>query len=255
MEIVIAIFAGLLCGFLNTVASSGSAVSLPLLMFLGMAPALANGTNRVPVLIAAFVASVTFIRAKIIDWGLAAKIVLPTTLGSLIGAYLADQVPSGNLKFLITIAVLIALVLLFTGLKKVLMRSVESPPRYRWQEVIFLVFVGIWLGFIVLDGSTYLLLVLILGMRLNLMAANAYKNLAIASTSAIALVIFSIDGNVDWKIGSLMAIGAIGGGFIGARVAMMPMAKVWTFRLLVTIILLEVLQMGIGYLHRSKFLG
>jgi uncharacterized membrane protein YfcA len=137
----------------------------------------------------------------------------------------------------------------------VLMRSVESSPRYRWQEIIFLVFVGIWLGFIVLDGSTYLLLVLILGMRLNLMAANAYKNLAIASTSAIALVIFSIDGNVDWKIGSLMALGAIGGGFIGASVAMMPMAKVWTFRLLVTIILLEVLQIGIEYLHRSKFLG
>lgn len=255
MEIAVAIFAGLLCGFLNTVASSGSAVSLPLLMFLGMAPALANGTNRVPVLIAAIVASVTFIRANIIDWGLAARIVLPTTLGSLIGAYLADQIASSNLKFLITIAVLIALVLLFTGLKKVLMRSVESPPRYRWQEVISLVIVGIWLGFIVLDGSTYLLLVLILGMRLNLMAANAYKNLAIASTSAIALVIFSVDGNVDWKIGSLMAIGAIVAGFIGARVAMMPIAKVWTFRLLVTIILLEVLQMGMRYLHGFKFIG
>ena len=255
MEIAIAIFAGLLCGFLNTVASSGSAVSLPLLMFLGMAPALANGTNRVPVLIAALVASLTFIRAKIIDWGLAAKILLPTALGSLIGAYLADQVPSGNLKLLITFAVLLALMLLFTGLKKVLMRNLKCYPRYRWQEVTFLVFVGIWLGFIVLDGSTYLLLVLILGMRLNLMAANAYKNLAIALTSTIALVIFSIDGNVDWKIGSFMAIGAIGGGFIGARLAMMPMAKVWTFRLLVTIILLEVLQMGIGYLHLSKFLG
>lgn len=67
MEIAVAIFAGLLCGFLNTVASSGSAVSLPLFMLLGMAPALGNGTNRVPVLIAAIVASVTFIRANIID--------------------------------------------------------------------------------------------------------------------------------------------------------------------------------------------
>jgi hypothetical protein len=135
------------------------------------------------------------------------------------------------------------------------MRNFECAPRYRWQEVAFLVFVGIWLGFIVLDGSTYLLLVLILGMRLNLMAANAYKNLAIASTSAIALVIFSMDGNVDWKIGSLMALGAMGGGLIGARLAMMPMAKLWTFRLLVTIILLEVLQMGIAYLHHVKFFG
>ena len=53
IEIILAIVGGLLCGFLNTVASSGSAVTLPLLMFLGLAPLAANATNRVPVLIAA----------------------------------------------------------------------------------------------------------------------------------------------------------------------------------------------------------
>jgi len=43
--------AGILCGFLNTAASSGSAITLPLLLALGLPPAVANGTNRLPVLV------------------------------------------------------------------------------------------------------------------------------------------------------------------------------------------------------------
>ena len=45
--------AGLACGFLNTAASSGSAVSLPILMAIGLDPVTANATNRLPVLVGA----------------------------------------------------------------------------------------------------------------------------------------------------------------------------------------------------------
>jgi hypothetical protein len=55
----IVIVAGLLCGFLNTVASSGSAVSLPILLWVGLHAVDANATNRVPVLIPSFPLSVT----------------------------------------------------------------------------------------------------------------------------------------------------------------------------------------------------
>jgi uncharacterized protein len=49
--------AGLACGFLNTAASSGSAVSLPILMAIGLDPVTANATNRLPVLIGAMSAT------------------------------------------------------------------------------------------------------------------------------------------------------------------------------------------------------
>ena len=61
IEFIFAIVGGLLCGFLNTVASSGSAVTLPLLMFMGLTPLIANATNRVPVLIVALIASIAFL--------------------------------------------------------------------------------------------------------------------------------------------------------------------------------------------------
>ena len=74
--------------------------------------------------------------------------------------------------------------------------------------------------------------------------------LTILATSAIALAAFTWNGNVDWQLGGFMAIGSILGGFLGAKVALNPLAKVWTFRLLVTIILLELVHMGVQYFHQ-----
>ena len=250
IEIILAIVGGLLCGFLNTVASSGSAVTLPLLMFLGLAPLAANATNRVPVLIAALMASITFLRAGLIDWRLAGKIVFPATLGSIAGAYFANKMPENDTRILIAFAVLFAFLLLFSGLKKIIEREFKAEARYRIFEVFILFAVGFWLGLIVLDGATYLLLALIAFVRLPLVKANAYKNLTILATSAIALAAFTWNGNVDWQLGGFMAIGSILGGFLGAKVALNPLAKVWTFRLLVTIILLELVHMGVQYFHR-----
>ncbi len=66
------IVAGLACGFLNTLASSGSAVSLPILMMLGVPESAANATNRLPVLFGALMATATFAREGKIDWKAAA---------------------------------------------------------------------------------------------------------------------------------------------------------------------------------------
>src|SRR5688572_32258045 len=85
--------AGLACGFLNTMASSGSAVSLPILMMIGLDPVTANASNRVPVLVAAISATVSFHRGGHLDWGLLGRIVLPVTGGAVIGAVLAEIVP------------------------------------------------------------------------------------------------------------------------------------------------------------------
>ena len=55
MDLSIAIIAGAACGFINTLASSGSALTLPALLLLGLSPADANGTNRLPVFFAALI--------------------------------------------------------------------------------------------------------------------------------------------------------------------------------------------------------
>ncbi|WP_133130272.1 sulfite exporter TauE/SafE family protein [Legionella yabuuchiae] len=251
MYVLYSIFAltGLLNGFLNTIASSGSAVTLPLLIFLGMTPEIANGTNRVPVLLGSIVAIFLFSKLVKIPWSIAIKIVIPVSIGSLLGAIIAEIISAGDLGILITIAVLIALILLFTRIKQELLKTFTETPRVRWQEVLIFFVIGIWLGFIVLDGATYLLLALILAVRLPFVEATAIKNLCIATSTIVSLAFFSIKGSVDWGVGSIMAFGSLFGGFLGTKAAMHPMAKTWAYWLLVIIILLELSHMGIRYYH------
>jgi uncharacterized protein len=251
MELVIAILAGAVCGFLNTLASSGSAVTLPLLMFMGLSPVAANSTNRIPVLLGAVIAVITFIRAGVMELDTAIKVIVPTLIGTLIGALIASHIDPGKLKLMIAIAVLVALILLFAGLKNAVMQELEQSSRYRWQEFVMLLVVGAWIGFIVIDGATYLLLVLVLGLRLTFVQANAYKNLALAVSSAMAIGLFSLDGQIDWTIGGLMGLGSVVGAYIGAKLAMHSFAKIWAFRLLVTIIALELIHMGVTYFHHT----
>src|SRR6186713_3040243 len=104
--VVLGLGAGFACGFLNTAASSGSAVSLPILMMIGLDPVSANATNRIPVLIAAMSATVSFHRSKALLWGLTIKISLPVTIGGLIGAGVAEILPARDLALVITAAVL-----------------------------------------------------------------------------------------------------------------------------------------------------
>jgi len=100
--------AGLACGFLNTMASSGSAVSLPVLMMIGLDPVTANATNRVPVLVGAISATTSFYRGGHLAWEIAWRVGLPVTAGALIGAALAEVVPGRYLAIVITAAVFAA---------------------------------------------------------------------------------------------------------------------------------------------------
>jgi len=108
---------------------------------------------------------------------------------------------------------------------------------------------GFWCGFIVLDCATYFLLILVLLVRMDMLQANIYKTLFVGIGAFAALAVFYEGHLVDWKAGGILSAGSIAGGFIGARMAQMANAKIWVFRLLVTVILLEVVHLGIKYLY------
>ncbi|CAN5297677.1 sulfite exporter TauE/SafE family protein [soil metagenome] len=244
--------AGIACGFLNTAASSGSAVSLPILMLIGLDPISANATNRIPVLIGALSATLSFHKKKALPWKLAARVCLPVTIGGIFGVILAEIMPARNLGLVITAAVLIALVLLFTKLKAAIEQSISlDPPRYGAREFLIFLGIGAWLGFIVLDGATYLLLALTMAVGLNLTHANAVKTAALVPVTMVAMLMFAYNGNVDWKIGAFMGAGSVVGGLLGARLATSPSARKWVYMLLVIVISGELLHLAMHYVFQT----
>jgi uncharacterized membrane protein YfcA len=105
----------------------------------------------------------------------------------------------------------------------------------------------VWFGFIVLDGATYLLLVLILMFGFDLPRANALKAFLGVATTLVPIGMFASSGQVRWTEGIVLSAGSIVGGHLGARLSSHDSARLWVFRVLVAVILLELVNLGIRY--------
>jgi uncharacterized membrane protein YfcA len=249
--LVLAAAAGMACGFLNAVASSGSAVTLPILMMIGLDPITANATNRLPVLCGALSAAGSFQRRGVIPWRLALLVSIPVTLGTALGAGLAEVLPGRDLGLMITAAILVALILLFTKLKQAIESVQSGELRFGVREWLWFLLIGMWLGFIVIDGATYLLLALVLAVGVPLLGANAIKSVVLVPTSLVALALFAMKGNMDWTLGAVMAAGSIAGSLLGVRLAVSEGSRRWIFRVLVVVMLAEVVHLGVHYFAQT----
>jgi uncharacterized membrane protein YfcA len=239
--------AGLGCGLVNTLASSGSAISLPVLLMFGLSPLDANATNRLSVLFGSLMALRTFQAKGQVEWRPGLKMAIPATLGSVAGVLAAERLPGRGMALVIMGAVMAALILLVTRMKRVLERTMSGPSGITTTGMFALVGVGFWLGFIVLDGATYLLLVLMLMFHYDLVRANALKALLGVATTLVPILMFAGHGSINWPEGLIMSAGSIGGGYIGARLTMHERAKFWVFRILVVVLVLEVIHLGVQY--------
>jgi uncharacterized membrane protein YfcA len=255
VDLLLALGAGFACGFLNTAASSGSVVTLPIMIFLGLDAATANATNRLPVLVGALSGALDFARRKAMPWRLAFRIAVPTTLGSLIGAGLAEIVPRRDMGMVVTAAVLFAALLLFKNIKKAVeqaqLKEVQLGPR----ELLLFFAAGIWLGFIVLGGATCMLLILTLMAGFDLPRANAVRAAALVPVTLVAMLVFAAHGDINWILGGILSVGSIAGGVMGARLSLSANAKRYVFVLLVLAISAELVQLAWHYVFRAMWLA
>ncbi|MGI8770651.1 MAG: sulfite exporter TauE/SafE family protein [Acidobacteriaceae bacterium] len=247
VRILVLVLVGVASGLVNTLASSGSAISLPVLMFLGLPPGNANATNRLACMLGSMMALRTFHSDHMIDWKAGRRMLAPAVLGSVIGVLAAERLPGRDMGLVITAALMVALLLIFTKIKAVLARPHTQPSHVTFAGLVVLFGVGIWLGFIALDGNTYLLLVLMVLFHFDLPQANALKILLMFATTVLPVAIFAWSGSIWWKDGLVLSAGSLAGSFAGARLSRYAGARRWVFRLLVAAISLEVVHLGAAY--------
>ncbi|MGF6722138.1 putative membrane protein YfcA [Paraburkholderia sp. GAS41] len=214
-------------------------------MPLALKSAGSNATNRLPVLAGAVAATVGLARRGAIPWKRTLETAGPITLGAAAGALLSERIPGHDLRIVIVAAVTVALVLILTNLKKLLNSAAKGDAKVDWKVMLLLFCVGVWTGFIVLDAGTYMLLVLVLVADFALPEANALRNVATATATAVA--IFAGHESVDWTTGGVMALGSVAGGLLGARLAISDQARRWIVGLLVVVIVGELANLSIRY--------
>ena len=92
---------GFASGFINMFAGGGSMLVVPFLIFLGLPPHVANATNRVAILLQNIVSTATFRQKKILNFKTDYPLLLPTTLGSILGAFTAVDIQAAVLQKMI----------------------------------------------------------------------------------------------------------------------------------------------------------
>lgn len=206
--------AGVLAGMLNVMAGGGSLLTLPILIFLGLPAPVANGTNRLGILVQNTVATIRFRRSGYRDVRAGVYLALATLPGAVAGAYLSIDVPEQWFRRILAIIIVAGVAaMLFPP------RVRGSGPPRRAGVGIYLVFLGIGFygGFIQAGVGMIFLFVLHQLMHLDLVRVNAWKVLIVGIYIIPAFGVFVLTDHVDWVTGAALAAGTGAGGWLGAR--------------------------------------
>ena len=216
LEIALLIAVGLVAGVVNTLAGGGSVLTVPLLVIFGLPGTIANGTNRVGVLVQGVVACWRFDAEGISELRSALPLLPPVLFGSIAGAAVASQLPDQTFEQIFAGIMLILLI--------PMLRRRHAPPALggqRWSPLTrgFVLFaIGIY-GGAVQAGVGLLLLFALNRAGFDLVRANAIK-IVIATALAIATVpVFVFEQQVVWLPAAFVSIGFTVGAAVGARLA------------------------------------
>jgi uncharacterized protein len=231
------IIAGIIAGFINTLAGSGSAVSVSMMIFLGIPSHIANGTNRVAILLQNIIGVKQFSKNNLLDKKGTVTLGTPAVFGSIVGSMLAASFGKQEMDIAIGYVMILMLFVILLKPKKWLegnLKAMENTPNF-WQYIMMF-FIGVYGGFIQIGVGIFLLSGLVLSFGYDLVRANAVKVGIVLFFTIFSLTIFIYNKQVDWQVGLLLALGNMTGAWLGTKLAI-DKGAIWVRRLLIIVVL------------------
>src|SRR5947208_5233397 len=222
LVILIAAFAA---GAINAIAGGGTLLSFPALVWIGRNPIMANATNSVALWPGSLSAMFGFRHdlARVRRWLL--LLTIPSVAGGALGAVLLLHTSEKTFARLVPFLILGATLLLaaqeLISRKLNLIAKAHERPTAGWLVFVFTfqLLVGLYGGYFGAGMGILMLAALGLIGLTDLHEMNGLKNLLAVCINGIAAIYFAISGAVLWVDAVVMAIAAIAGGFLGAKLA------------------------------------
>ncbi len=238
---ILLIVAGFAAGFINTLAGGGSLLTLPLLIFLGLPANIANGTNRIGVLLQSLVATKQFKQKKIFEWKDGIWLTIIATIGSFIGAAFAINLNDEVMNKIIG-GLLVFMFFLLLYKPEMWLKSQQGEVNAKPGILKLLVFLGIGFygGFIQVGVGYFLLAGLVFGAGFDLLKANALKALIVAVFTLVALAVFIYNNQVNYLLGFILGTGNMTGAWVASHVAIKKGNKFIRWFMLVTVLVFAI---------------
>ncbi len=227
-------FVGIVAGFFNTIGGGGSLLVLPFLSFLGMDVALVNGTNRIAIVLQSAAGAETYRRKDVLSLQTALPLAGITTLGSILGTFLAININRQHLN--ISVAVLISLMAVLLVFKPEMWEKQHETRLSKGAVFVTFFAIGIYGGFIQAGVGFLLTWGLALAAGTDLVRGNAIKMVIVGIYNVVSLAIFYKNGLVDIPVGLILAAGSMIGAILGAKFAVAKGNRVIRWILAVVVI-------------------
>jgi hypothetical protein len=238
---ILIFLSGIASGFLNVVAGGGSLLTLPLLTLLGMGIDVANGTNRIAILLQNIVAVRNFHKNRVLPVKTALLYAVPAAIGSIVGTAIVVDISKDLLKKIVGVVLLIMAVFLLSKPKMWTEERKKSVNVFLTAFVFFCI--GVYGGFIQAGVGFFFIFFTATLLGFDLVRNNALKVFIVLAYTPISLLIFVLNGKVEPLAGLILGLGSMLGASMGARFAIKKGANWLRF-----IVFAAVIVSGISYL-------
>ncbi|MFI1521526.1 sulfite exporter TauE/SafE family protein [Kitasatospora cineracea] len=224
-EMAAVLLAGIAAGAINTIVGSGTLITFPVLLAVGLPPVTANVSNSLGLVPGSLAGAIGYRaelagqRHRLLRFGTA------SLLGGLTGAALLVTLPGSAFEAVVPVLILTALVLV------VLQPRVARAMAARraagtaapatdggWPLLFCIGLTGVYGGYF--GAAQGVLLLALMGMLLpdDLQTINGIKNVLAVIVNGVAALFFLFTSHIDWTAALLIAAGATLGGVLGAKV-------------------------------------
>lgn len=232
LEAAAILLAGVGAGTINAVVGSGTLITFPTLVALGVPPLTANISNSLGLVPGSVAGAVGYRRELVGQRRRLSRLLVCSVTGAVLGAVLLLVLPAGAFEAVVPALILLGLVLVVfqPRLSQAVARRQEASGRdadTAWWVVPAVFATGVYGGYFGAAQGVILMAVLGIGVNDALQRLNAAKNVLVAAANGIAGVLFVIvaeldlfgtEADVDWLLVLLIGVGAFAGGYLGASV-------------------------------------
>lgn len=234
--ILILFFVGAIAAFINVNAGGGSSLTLPVLIFLGLDPSVANGTNRVAILFQNASAVYAFKKEKFYELKNSLILSALTLPGAIIGAVTAVSISDELFEKILGVIMIFIIITMILPKKKT--EKTKSDFTIDWKIVTAMIVIGFYgaflqvgVGFLLMASFQYL-------MKLDLIRVNMHKVFVVFVFTLPALLVFILTDNINWFYGVTLSAGNAFGGWWGAKLSVKKGEKLIKFVLIFAILIM-----------------